>query len=61
MKSLLHESNLANAFSSMTVKNDEPDMLVNVSYLKLITHFLYNSTVLILCLEHMKTTVYLLC
>lgn len=51
MKSLLRESNLANAISTTTVKNDEPDMLVNVSFLQLIIHFMYNRTVLILILR----------
>jgi len=61
MKSLLHESNLANAISAMTVKNDKPDKLVNVSYLKLIIHFMYNRIVFILCLEQLKTRIHLLC
>lgn len=60
-KILLHESNLANAISAMTVKNDEADVLVNVSYLKLIIHFMYNRIVLILCLEQLKTRIHLLC
>lgn len=60
-KSLLHESNLANAISAMTLKNYEPDMPVNVSYLKLIIHFMYNKSVLILCLEQLKTRIHLLC
>lgn len=34
MKSLLHESNLPNAISTMTVKNDKPDMLLNVKLLE---------------------------
>lgn len=45
---------------SYDCKNDELDMLVNVSYLKHITHLMYNSIVLVLRLEQMKTTVYLL-
>lgn len=36
---------------SYDCKNDELDMPVNVSYLKHITHFMYNSIVLVLCLE----------
>lgn len=60
MKSLLHESNLTNAISAMTVKNYEPDMPVNVSNLKLIIHFMYSRIVLIPCLEQPKR-IHLLC
>lgn len=61
MKSLLHESNLAIVISTITVKNYEPDKLVNVSYLKLIIHFMYNRNVLTLCFEQLKTRIHLLC
>lgn len=60
-KSLLHESNLAIAISTITVKNYEPDKLVNVSYLKLIIHLMYNRNVLTLCFEQQKTRIHLLC